>query len=50
MLGTIDCLRQIVSVNRQGRDVEAAWLAERVTPLFDRLREKLGDFQSGRRS
>ena len=44
MLGTIDCLRQIVSVNRQGRDVEAAWLAERVTPLFDRLREKLGDF------
>jgi chemosensory pili system protein ChpA (sensor histidine kinase/response regulator) len=44
MLGTIDCLRQIVAVNRQGRDVEATWLAERVTPLFDQLRDKLGDF------
>jgi two-component system, chemotaxis family, sensor histidine kinase and response regulator PixL len=44
MLGTIDCLRQIVGFNRQGRDADAAWLAERVTPLFDRLRERLGEF------
>jgi two-component system, chemotaxis family, sensor histidine kinase and response regulator PixL len=44
MLGTIDCLRQIVAVNRQGQEVEADWLAERVTPLFDQLRDKLGEF------
>ena len=44
MLGTIDCLRQIVGFNRQGRDADEAWLAERVTPLFDRLRERLGEF------
>jgi two-component system, chemotaxis family, sensor histidine kinase and response regulator PixL len=44
LLGTIDCLRQIVSFNRQGRDADEAWLAERVTPLFDRLRDRLGEF------
>jgi chemosensory pili system protein ChpA (sensor histidine kinase/response regulator) len=44
MLGTIDCFRQIVGFNRQGRDADPAWLAERVTPLFDRLRERLGEF------
>ncbi len=44
MLGTVDCLRQIVAFNRQGKDADAAWLAERVTPLFDRLRERLGEF------
>jgi two-component system, chemotaxis family, sensor histidine kinase and response regulator PixL len=44
LLGTIDCLRQIVAINQQGQEVEAAWLAERVTPLFDQLRGKLGEF------
>jgi two-component system, chemotaxis family, sensor histidine kinase and response regulator PixL len=44
LLATIDCLRQIVGFNRQGRDADPAWLAEKVTPLFDRLRERLGDF------
>jgi two-component system, chemotaxis family, sensor histidine kinase and response regulator PixL len=44
MLGTIDKLRQIVDLNRQGLDADAAWLKTHVDPLFDRLRERLGDF------
>jgi two-component system, chemotaxis family, sensor histidine kinase and response regulator PixL len=44
LLATIDCLRQIVGFNRQGRDADPAWLADKVTPLFDCLRERLGDF------
>jgi two-component system, chemotaxis family, sensor histidine kinase and response regulator PixL len=44
MLATIDRLRQIVDLNRQGLDADAAWLETHVDPLFDRLRERLGDF------
>ena len=44
LLGTVDCLRQIVGFNRQGRDADQAWLTERVDPLFDRLRDRLGEF------
>jgi two-component system, chemotaxis family, sensor histidine kinase and response regulator PixL len=44
MLGTIDRLRQIVDLNRQGLDADAAWLKAHVDPLFDRLRERLGEF------
>jgi two-component system, chemotaxis family, sensor histidine kinase and response regulator PixL len=44
MLGTIDKLRQIVALNRQGTDADQAWLQTQVDPLFDRLRSRLGDF------
>jgi two-component system, chemotaxis family, sensor histidine kinase and response regulator PixL len=44
MLGTIDKLRQIVALNRQGQDADSAWLKAQVDPLFDRLRARLGDF------
>jgi two-component system, chemotaxis family, sensor histidine kinase and response regulator PixL len=44
MLATVDKLRQIVALNRQGKDADQAWLAERVNPLFDQLRDKLGEF------
>jgi two-component system, chemotaxis family, sensor histidine kinase and response regulator PixL len=44
MLGTIDKLRQIVALNRQGKDADQAWLQTQVDPLFDRLRSRLGDF------
>jgi two-component system, chemotaxis family, sensor histidine kinase and response regulator PixL len=44
MLGTIDKLRQIVALNRQGRDADDAWLKSQVNPIFDRLRERLGEF------
>jgi two-component system, chemotaxis family, sensor histidine kinase and response regulator PixL len=44
MLGTVDKLRQIVALNRQGKDADDAWLAERVNPLFAQLRDRLGEF------
>ncbi len=44
MLGTIDKLRQIVGLNRQGKDADSTWLEHEVNPLFNRLRERLGDF------
>ena len=44
MLGTIDKLRQIVALNRQGQDAESEWLKLQVDPIFDRLRERLGEF------
>jgi two-component system, chemotaxis family, sensor histidine kinase and response regulator PixL len=44
MLGTIDKLRQIVALNRQGQDADRAWLQSQVDPIFDRLRARLGDF------
>ncbi len=44
LLGTVDKLRQIVVLNRQGSDADEAWLEERVNPLFAQLRERLGEF------
>jgi two-component system, chemotaxis family, sensor histidine kinase and response regulator PixL len=44
MLGTIDKLRQIVALNRQGQDADSDWLKLQVDPIFDRLRERLGEF------
>ena len=44
LLGTIDKLRQIVTLNRQGRDADDAWLDTQVNPLFAQLRARLGEF------
>jgi two-component system, chemotaxis family, sensor histidine kinase and response regulator PixL len=44
LLSTIDKFRQIVSLNRQGTDADAAWLASQVQPIFDQLRDRLGEF------
>jgi two-component system, chemotaxis family, sensor histidine kinase and response regulator PixL len=44
LLATVDKLRQIVALNRQGTDADAAWLEERVNPIFAQLRERLGEF------
>jgi two-component system, chemotaxis family, sensor histidine kinase and response regulator PixL len=44
LLATIDKLRQIVVLNRQGTDADATWLEERVNPIFAQLRERLGEF------
>ncbi len=44
MLGTVDQLRQIVALNRQGRDADDAWLAAQVEPIFAQLRDRLGEF------
>jgi two-component system, chemotaxis family, sensor histidine kinase and response regulator PixL len=44
MLGTVDKLRQIVNLNRQGQDADEIWLKEQVDPLFTKLRDRLGEF------
>jgi two-component system, chemotaxis family, sensor histidine kinase and response regulator PixL len=44
MLGTVDKLRQIVNLNRQGQDADETWLKEQVDPLFAKLRDQLGEF------
>ncbi|WP_373539955.1 response regulator [Chamaesiphon sp.] len=44
LLGTIDKLRQIVTLNRQGRDADDAWLETQVNPIFAQLRDRLGEF------
>ncbi|MDJ0717208.1 MAG: hybrid sensor histidine kinase/response regulator [Prochloraceae cyanobacterium] len=46
LLEGVDSLRQVCELHRQGLQVEKAWLDERVTPLFDRLRQHLGDLQT----
>ena len=46
LLSTIDKLRQIVTLNRQGQDADDAWLDSQVNPIFARLRERLGEFNS----
>ncbi len=44
LLGTIDKLRQIVTLNRQGRDADEAWMNTQVHPIFAQLRSRLGEF------
>jgi two-component system, chemotaxis family, sensor histidine kinase and response regulator PixL len=41
---TVDRLRQIVVLNRQGKDADTAWLDTQVHPIFAQLRDRLGDF------
>ncbi len=45
LLQTVDRLRQIVVLNRQGKDADTAWLDAQVHPIFAQLRDRLGDFQ-----
>jgi chemosensory pili system protein ChpA (sensor histidine kinase/response regulator) len=45
LLGVVDCLRQIVGLNRQQKGINDRWLMEQVNPLFDQLHEILGDPQ-----
>lgn len=45
LLQTVDRLRQIVALNRQGKDADTAWLDAQVNPIFAQLRDRLGDFQ-----
>lgn len=45
LLAALDCMRQIAQQHRQQRLLDESWLAERVQPLFDQLREQLGELQ-----
>ncbi len=42
-LSAVDCLRQVVAVNRQTPVVEEQWLASHINPVFEQLYERLGD-------
>lgn len=45
LLSAVDCLRQVVAVNRQTPIVEAQWLATHINPVFEQLYQRLGDPQ-----
>jgi chemosensory pili system protein ChpA (sensor histidine kinase/response regulator) len=43
LLGGMDRLRQVLTLNRQGADVDLEWLATVGNPVFEKLHERLGD-------
>jgi two-component system, chemotaxis family, sensor histidine kinase and response regulator PixL len=43
LLGGVDRLRQVLTLNRQGTDVDAQWLATVGNPVFEQLHDRLGD-------
>ena len=45
LLAGIDCLRQVGDLHRQEQLVDEAWLATQSQPIFDRLRQHLGDLR-----
>ena len=45
LLAGVDCLRQVGDLHRQEQLVDEAWLATQSQPIFDRLRQHLGDLR-----
>lgn len=45
LLQGVDSMRQIGELHRQGTDIEDSWLGDRVNPIFEGLRQHLGDLQ-----
>ena len=45
LLAGVDCLRQVGELHRQEQLVDEAWLATQSQPIFDRLRQHLGDLR-----
>ena len=43
LLGAVDRLRQVLTANRQGTDLDEQWLATVGNPVFEKLHERLGD-------
>ena len=43
LLTAVDRLRQVLTLNRQGTDVDEQWLAGVGNPVFEELHERLGD-------
>ncbi len=43
LLAAVDCLRQVVIVNRQTPLVDEQWLASYVNPVFEQLYQRLGE-------
>ncbi|MEL4898591.1 hybrid sensor histidine kinase/response regulator [Crocosphaera sp. Alani8] len=45
LLQGVDRLRQVNELHRQHTDIDNEWLEENVNPIFERLRDHLGDLQ-----
>lgn len=45
LLQGVDRLRQVNELHRQGTDIDNEWLEENVNPIFEHLRDHLGDLQ-----
>ncbi len=45
LLQGVDLLRQVSGLHRQGQVIEEAWLVSQSQPVFDRLRQQLGDLR-----
>ncbi|MEM9804242.1 MAG: response regulator [Cyanobacteria bacterium P01_D01_bin.56] len=45
LLQGLDSLRQISSLHRQALPITESWLAELANPIFEKLRDRLGDIQ-----
>ncbi|MDJ0580780.1 hybrid sensor histidine kinase/response regulator [Crocosphaera sp.] len=45
LLQGVDCLRQVNELHRQGADIDNEWLEQNVNPIFEQLRNYLGDLQ-----
>jgi two-component system, chemotaxis family, sensor histidine kinase and response regulator PixL len=45
LLAGVDCLRQVGDLHRRSQVVDEAWLATHSQPIFDRLRQQLGDLR-----
>jgi len=43
LLGAVDRLSNVLSLNRQGTDADPDWVSRIATPVFDQLHERLGD-------
>lgn len=43
LLGAVDRLRQVLTANRQGTDLDEQWVATVGNPVFEKLHERLGD-------
>jgi len=43
LLDGVDRLRQVLRANLQGSDVDTQWLETKANPIFEQLRERLGD-------
>ncbi|WAL60463.1 hybrid sensor histidine kinase/response regulator [Thermocoleostomius sinensis] len=46
LLSGLDCLRRVTEDCRQRRSIDAAWLNDHAQPIFDQLRDRLGEPQA----
>ena len=45
LLQSVDCLRDLVARNRQGTEVEPSQISDRTEPIFDLLKQHLGELE-----